>query len=50
MGENADDAFGSAISGVLDVEGDGQSEFAVAAPGNDNAGNNKGAVYVVPTY
>ncbi|MCB9795671.1 MAG: FG-GAP repeat protein [Alphaproteobacteria bacterium] len=50
FGANAGDEFGTVISGVIDLEGDGQTEFAISAPGNDDQGSNKGMVYVVPTY
>ncbi|MCB9746537.1 MAG: FG-GAP repeat protein [Alphaproteobacteria bacterium] len=49
-GTAAGDEFGSAIGGLIDLDGDGAEEFAVSAPGNDDHGPNKGMVYVVPGY
>jgi hypothetical protein len=49
-GEASGDAFGTAISGVLDLDYDGVPDFAVAAPGNDDVASAAGKVYVLPSY
>ncbi|MCB9758230.1 MAG: FG-GAP repeat protein [Alphaproteobacteria bacterium] len=49
-GDTADDLFGSAISPLFDIDGDGTDDLAISAPGNDDAGNNTGKVYVLPAY
>jgi len=42
----AQDRFGSAVVGLGDIDGDGYDDLAVGAPGNDDAGEGAGAVYV----
>jgi cysteine-rich repeat protein len=41
----AGDQFGS-VSGIGDLDGDGVTEFAVGAPGDDDGGADRGATYV----
>jgi hypothetical protein len=41
------DSFGAAISGLMDLDADGQMDFAVAATGNDDGGSGAGKVYVL---
>lgn len=43
-GEADLDAAGAAVAGVGDVDGDGRDDFAIAAPGHDDA---RGRIYVV---
>ena len=43
----ASDQTGESVDGVGDVNGDGTDDVAVGAHGNDAAGENAGAVYVV---
>ncbi|MDP2308856.1 MAG: MopE-related protein [Pseudomonadota bacterium] len=45
VGEASDDAFGAAITSA-DVDGDGQDDILVGAPGNDEAANRAGKVYL----
>jgi hypothetical protein len=45
-GVGADDQFGFPASGIGDINGDGFSDVAVAAPTNDANGTNAGRVYV----
>ncbi|MCB9766028.1 MAG: FG-GAP repeat protein [Alphaproteobacteria bacterium] len=49
-GTASGDQFGAAISGLFDLDGDINGEFAVAAPGNDDARPNTGKVYILPAY
>lgn len=46
IGEGAGDNFGWAVSGVGDVNNDGQPDIVVGAPLNDALGSNTGRVYV----
>lgn len=46
-GLGAGDALGSAISGLLDVNGDGLDDVIIAAPGANGATSDQGAAYVV---
>lgn len=46
-GEGVNDMFGAAVAGLDDLDGDGRSEIAVGAPGNDAAGAGAGRVYVL---
>ena len=45
LGETTDDAYGTALL-AADLDSDGQDDFVVGAPGNDDAANRAGAVYV----
>jgi hypothetical protein len=40
------DEFGQSIASIGDLDGDGEIEMAVAADGDDDGGENQGAVYV----
>jgi hypothetical protein len=42
-----DDRFGTSISMIGDVNGDGVQDLAVGAPGDSDTGKGKGAVYVL---
>lgn len=42
-----DDHFGSAVSGIGDLDGDGVVDIAVGASGDDDGGSNRGAVWVL---
>jgi hypothetical protein len=50
LGEASSDYFGASLSGLLDLDGDGRSEFAVSASGNDDGASGGGKVYVIPAY
>jgi hypothetical protein len=50
IGATSGDLFGSAISGLQDLDDDGRQDFAVSAPGNDDAASAAGKVYVLPAY
>ncbi len=41
------DHFGSALSTIGDVNGDGQIDLAVGNPGDDDGGTNRGAVWIL---
>lgn len=41
------DQFGSAVAGIGDLEGDGVNDLVVGAPGDDENGDNRGAVWVL---
>ena len=41
------DAFGTTLSGLGDLDGDGRGELAVGTPFGDDGGNNRGAVWVL---
>lgn len=43
----ADDAFGSALAAIDDLDGDGVIELAVGAPGDDFAASDAGAVHIL---
>jgi hypothetical protein len=47
VGENAGDSAGSVVAEAGDVDGDGLADLLVGAPGNDDAGSDSGATYVV---
>jgi hypothetical protein len=49
-GKLSGDAFGTSISGLQDLDGDGTIDFAVSAPGNDDTASAAGKVYVLPAY
>src|SRR5688572_16575757 len=46
-GDSVKDMFGSALSGVDDVDGDGIEDFAVGAPGHDGGAQDGGLVRLV---
>ena len=41
------DAFGAAVSGIGDLNGDGVFDLAVGAPGDDDRGTDRGAVWIL---
>ncbi len=41
------DHFGSALSTIGDINGDGQIDLAVGNPGDDDGGTNRGAVWIL---
>ena len=45
-GKGPGDAFGVAVSGAGDLNGDGYDDFMVGAPQNDAGGEDSGAVYI----
>ncbi|MDP2311165.1 MAG: MopE-related protein [Pseudomonadota bacterium] len=49
-GGAAGDAFGTTISGLYDLDGDGALDWAASATGNDEAATGGGKVYVLPAY
>lgn len=48
MGEAEGDAFGEALVGGRDLDGDGAHDLLVGAPGSDYGGRDAGAVYLIP--
>ncbi|HHH43981.1 MAG TPA: hypothetical protein ENK49_07580 [Gammaproteobacteria bacterium] len=42
-----DDHFGSALAGIADLDGDGTPDLAVGAPGADENGTDRGAVWIL---
>lgn len=46
VGEVSADAFGYAVAGVGDVDGDGHSDVVIGARSHDSGGNGAGRVYV----
>ena len=42
-----EDAFGSAVTGVSDLNGDGRDDIAVGAPLDDSGGLEKGATWIL---
>ncbi|MFZ5475439.1 MAG: MopE-related protein [Myxococcota bacterium] len=49
-GATSGDAFGTAVGGLLDLDGDGTLDLAAAATGEDTGASGAGKVYVVPAY
>ena len=43
----AEDSFGFSCDWLPDLDGDGNQELAVGAPGDDTGGSNRGAVYIL---
>ncbi len=43
----AGDGFGSAVAAIGDLDGDGNVDLAVGAPGDDGRGGDRGAVWIV---
>ncbi|RMF20496.1 MAG: hypothetical protein D6760_11450 [Deltaproteobacteria bacterium] len=41
------DGFGSAVAAIGDLDGDGNLDLAVGAPGDDGGGSDRGAVWIV---
>ena len=41
------DLFGSSVAGLADLDGDGKRDIAVGAFGDDDGGNNRGAMWVL---
>jgi hypothetical protein len=46
VGSTVGDAFGTAIAGGKDMNGDGLDDILIGAPGEDTAGDNAGAAYL----
>lgn len=46
-GLDAGDNFGAAVANIGDLEGDGVIDLAVGAPGDDENGDNRGAVWIL---
>jgi hypothetical protein len=44
------DAFGSSLASLGDLDGDSTPDLAVGAPGDDDGGTNRGAVYLLMLY
>ncbi|VAW80079.1 hypothetical protein MNBD_GAMMA15-1207 [hydrothermal vent metagenome] len=44
---SADDQFGAAVAGIGDLDGDGVPDLVVGAPGDDDGGLDRGAVWVL---
>jgi hypothetical protein len=42
-----DDHFGSSVSAIGDLDGDGVTDLAVGVSGDDDGGNNRGAVWIL---
>ena len=42
-----DDRFGSAVAAIGDIDGNGTTDLAVGAPGDDKGGNDRGALWVL---
>jgi uncharacterized delta-60 repeat protein/CSLREA domain-containing protein len=47
LGLDDEDGFGSSVAGVGDLDGDGVGDVAVGAPGDDDGGTDRGAVFVL---
>ncbi len=41
------DVFGNGLASLGDIDGDGVSDIAVGATGDDTGGNDRGAVYIM---
>jgi hypothetical protein len=44
---DADDHFGAALAGIGNLDADGAEDLAVGAPGDDDGGTDKGAVWIL---
>jgi hypothetical protein len=44
---NNGDRFGSAVASIGDLDGDGVTDMAVGAPGDDDGGTDRGAVWIL---
>ncbi len=44
---NSDDMFGSGVTSLGDIDGDGVTDLAIGAPGDGTGGMERGAVYIV---
>jgi len=42
-----DDIFGNSVTSIGDIDGDGITDLAVGAEGDDDGGTDKGAVYIL---
>ncbi|MCB9795903.1 MAG: FG-GAP repeat protein [Alphaproteobacteria bacterium] len=47
-GAEPEDNFGASLSAAVDLDGDGTQDVAAGAPGNDEAAQDAGKVYVLP--
>jgi len=47
IGLTAGDNFGSTVAALGDLDGDGTPDLAAGAPGNDDGGTGRGAVYIL---
>ncbi|HYB99469.1 MAG TPA: hypothetical protein VEC57_10110 [Candidatus Limnocylindrales bacterium] len=43
----AGDGFGHAVANIGDIDGNGRADLAVGAPGDDDGGSDRGAVYIL---
>jgi hypothetical protein len=47
IGESSYDYAGTAVAGAGDIDGDGSPDLVIGAPGDDDAGANAGAAYIL---